>query len=484
MQSPEPNPQENLDAFEPESSEPSLPEQRSPASRKRLWIGVGLSLAIAAGALGSRLLTPSSIADPVVAEEAEDAASANLPSVSIASVESAPISRTLTLSGTVAATDMLPVLPKSPGLQIEEVLVEEGDSVQAGQVMAVLDDSVVRSQITEAQAQVSSTQSGVDQAQAGLLQAQASLGEAQAGLVQAQARLAQAQASLAQTERDFARYESLAQEGITSEQDLDARRTAVQTAKETVRVAEADVQSAQARLASANANVRNAQASVGGASSTVNSNQARVEQLETQLGRTLVRAPAAGIVAEKLARVGDVTASSGKLFSLIRDGVIELQVKVPETQLAQVRIGARVEVRSDADDRINLEGRVREIAPLVDPQTREALVKIDLPNADLLRPGMFLQAALVTDQTPGQTVPAKAVLPQPNGSAIVYRVVEGDRVQAQTVALGNTLPGQGGEAERIEIRQGLELGDRIVVAGAAYLKDGDRVRIVETTPGS
>jgi HlyD family secretion protein len=112
-----------------------------------------------------------------------------------------------------------------------------------------------------------------------------------------------------------------------------------------------------------------------------------------------------------MARRGDVTSNSNKLFSIIANGELELHVKVPETQLPVVKIGASVDVTSDADSRIQLTGTVREISPLLDADSRQATVKVSLPGSDLLRSGMFLRAALTTSTTEGLTVPAKAVYP-------------------------------------------------------------------------
>ena len=86
---------------------------------------------------------------------------------------------------------------------------------------------------------------------------------------------------------------------------------------------------------------------------------------------------------------------------------------------------------------------------------------------------MFARAAITTTTVSGISVPAKAVLPQADGSTIVFVLMGEDKVQAQPVEVGYVLIGG-----RVEIQNGLKLGDRVVVAGAGYLKDGDRVRVV------
>jgi RND family efflux transporter MFP subunit len=228
------------------------------------------------------------------------------------------------------------------------------------------------------------------------------------------------------------------------------------------------------------ATVSSARANVGNNAASVRSNDAEIQQLETQLSQTIVRAPDSGIVAERIGRVGDVSSGSQKLFSIIRGNKLELQLKVPETQISQVQPGTAVQITSDSDKRIKLSGTVREISPLVDPQNRQATVKIDLPPSDFLRSGMFLRASISTATEQGLKVPAKAILPQSDGSSIVYKLVGEDKVQAQNVVVGEITGGAVGDLTKaqVEIKKGLKAGDRVVIAGAGYLKDGDRVKVV------
>lgn len=431
---PKTSPEENLSTRAPASELEFVHNQRRRSSwlagKGGVLMGIGIGIAIAAG--GMVLLSRFRPAASDSQAEAP-ASTAAAQSVTVAAVERTPVIQTLeTTGGSVAASDLLPILPQANGLQIQQVLVDEGDRVGANQVMAVLDHSVLQAQLNQAQAQVVS---------------------AQAVVRQKRAAVGQAQATLAEARINQSRYGNLARQGAISRQEAESRDTAAVTGQEQVRLAQADVGSAEAE---------------------VQSRRAQVQQLQTQLAQTVVRAPAAGIVAERIARVGDVTGPQ-KLFSVIRDGALELQVKLPATQLSEVSIGAPVRISSGTDKRIRVQGKVREIAPLVDSQNRQATVEIALPASPLLRPGMFLQATIASGQTQGLTVPAGAVLP--GEPPVVYRLAA-DRAQAQPVEVGETIGGQGEAAARVEIKQGLAPGDRVVVSGAGFLKDGDRVRVV------
>ncbi|MBD1913356.1 efflux RND transporter periplasmic adaptor subunit [Leptolyngbya sp. FACHB-16] len=415
----------DFDPFE----EPESDRIRRQARWKYTLIGLGIGVALMTGwgAIASRRSEPIATR-PTVAAPGQ--------SVTATAVAITPVTRTLNVTGTVAATDLLPVLPEVTGLQVQRVLVSEGQTVQSGQVLAELNNSVLQAQLRQANAEVAS---------------------AQATVQQQQAALAQQQATLAEAESNQRRYQQLFNQGAISQQELESRTTAATTARETVGAAQAAVNSAQAE---------------------VQSRQAQVQQLQTQLSQTVVRAPAAGVIAESLAKVGNVTSASNQLFTIIQNGNLQLEAKVPETELPQVRVGESVRVTSDSDRRVNLQGEVREIDPLVDPQTRQATVRISLPESPLLRPGLFLRAAVTVQTAQAMTIPADAVLPQNDGNSIVYVLQDDNTVRATQVDVGVRTVSEDPNQTRVEIRKGLEIGDRVVVEGAGYVRDGDRVQIV------
>ncbi|MHC5742206.1 MAG: efflux RND transporter periplasmic adaptor subunit [Nostoc sp.] len=448
---------------------------------KPLFLGTGLGIAIALVGMSVLNRFPSR-QQSVVADKKVNPAM----TVTIATVETARVVRTLKTTGTVAASDLIPVLPQTNGLQIKSIPanIKEGAFVKQSQVLAVLDGSILQSQISQAKADVESKQADVASKQADLASKQADLVSNKAIVHQRQADLAQAKARLEEAGKNYQRYQQLADSGTISKQELDTRSYNVKTAIEVVNLSQENIRSAQANIGSAQANIKNAQAIINKAKADVKSSAAKVQQLQTQLGQTVVRAPVSGVIAEKLARVGDVTGvppqtqvgtvigGTQKLFSIIRDEKLELQAKVPETQLNQVKIGASVQITSDVDRRVRSQGRVRDIQPQLNDQRREATVKIDLPPTTLLKPGMFASAAITTDSGMKMVVPQKAVQSQADASVIVFILSGENTVRSQKVELGD--PGNG---DTVEIKSGLQLGDRVVVDGAGYLKDGDLVRV-------
>ena len=422
---------EHIEEFEQEVEIDIIPTPKPP-QRSRGWLVpllVGTGLGVGLTGLGMTIMNRPTT-KPVVTPQSVNLAPSM--SVTIAPAELTPVARTLSVTGTVNARDLIPVLPQATGLQIKQILVDEGDSVKSGQTLAILDSSVLQTQIAQAKAEVESNRAVVRQRQASL---------------------AQSRATLAEANSNYERYRGLADAGAISRQELETRSTTATTAREAISVA-------QANIASAEADVR--------------ISLARVQQQQTQLNQTIVRAPASGVIAEQTAQVGDVANSTQKIFSIIQNGSLELQAKVPAINLNQVKINAPTVVTSDADSRLRLQGNVREIAPLVDPQSREATVRIDLPATALLRPGMFASGAITINNVPGIAIPAKAVLPQSDGSAITFVLTDGDIVRSQKITVGEAIG-----KSNVEIVNGLKIGDRVVVAGAGYLKDGDKVQVVE-----
>jgi HlyD family secretion protein len=458
-------------------------------TKQRRWLtpllaGTGLGIAIALSAthmIGSRGNVPKGTTNQAIQQKANPSMT-----VTLGKSESAKVERSLNVTGTVAARNLTPVLPQANGLQVKQTLVEVGSYVKAGQPMAILDDSLLQEQIRQARADVESKEADTSSKQADLLAKQAAVSASQAAVKQREADLIQAKARLLDAQRSHDRNQKLLAEGAISQQLLDTAETNLAAARAAVQQSEANITNSQANVASAEAAVRTARANIESAVAITKSNSAKVEQYRTQLKQTIVRAPVSGMVAEKLIRVGDITGTppqtqvsniaggTQKLFSIIQDGQLELQAQVPEVSLPQVRVGASVEVTSNRDQQVRVQGKVREIDPVINQQRREALVKIDVPATKSLQPGMFAIGTIATTVSTSVAVPQKAIQPQPDGSSFVFIFGADDKVRSQKVEVGEILSG-----ERVEIKTGLKLGEKVVVDGAGYIKDGDTVRVAK-----
>jgi multidrug efflux pump subunit AcrA (membrane-fusion protein) len=423
-------------------------------------LGVGLA------ALGSKLLPLASQnqAQPAAKKEALTPAQ----TVTATTVTATTVDRTLKATGTVTAYESIPVLSQATGFQIQQVLVDEGDRVVAGQVLASLDSSAQQAELLQARANVAQVEARLAELKAGNRSEEVARARELVIRIEAEESMAQSDWDLAKTR--VKRNQSLAAEGAIARDRLDEVLNE-ERAKQSM------VQQAQARLREARQQLRELEAgarpeAIAQARAQLAQAKAQVLGVETRLRDTTVVAPASGKVAERFARVGDITSGSQKLFSIIENDRLELQLKIPETQLPRLRVGQTATITSDIDPSLRLTARIRELKPLVDANSRQAIAVLDLPDRPNLKPGMFLRAAVVVERVPRLTVPMEAAIPKTNRQAIAY-VLQPDRtVRAQTVTLGEILPDN-----RVEVLSGLAPGDRVAVKGAAYLSDGDRVSV-------
>ena len=472
-----PEPQQPRNPQFDAASEKSAPSARGRlAGTRGILAGVGIGFAIAAG--GMVLLSRSGKpAAPVADTQTAPVAGQ---SVRVESAKLAFVPKTFSATGSVDAQDWVQVTPQAAGVQIQQILVNEGDTVQTGQAIAILDSSVLQDQLNEAKAQLSSAQAQFSSAQAQLNSAQAQVNSNRSIVQQKDAVLKQQKAVLAEAESNLRRYQGLRNDGVISSQDLESRTTSATTAREAISVAQSNISSAQADVAKAQAGVNQAQAGVMQAQAGIDTNLTRIQQLETKIAQTTVRAPASGVLAKRnpdgqktaVARVGELTGAN-PLFYIVRNSSLQLQVNVPENLLAQVRVGEPAKITSDADKRINVQGRVREVEPVINQQTRQATVKIDLPESGLLKPGMFLRSNIVTQKVQAVVVNEKAVVSEADGRKIVYVLDGEDIARAKPVETGDRNNGQ------IVITKGINPDDRVVIAGAGFVKDGDRVTVAK-----
>jgi RND family efflux transporter MFP subunit len=265
----------------------------------------------------------------------------------------------------------------------------------------------------------------------------ADLGAARAALLEAQANAAEAAAN-AQRARQLAGSGALSAQQISQYQTLEM--------------------TASARAASA---------------------QAALATQQLRLKYTRVVAPDAGVISARTATVGAVVGNGTELFRMIRQGRLEWRAEVTSSELRQLKPGVKAIVR--AANGSEQTGRVRMVAPTVDPQTRLALVYVDLPQGDTgaapFKAGMFASGQFELGTSDAMTVPQQAIAVR-DGFSYVFRLNPDRRVSQLKVQTGRR------QAERIEVLGGLPADATVVVSGAGFLNDGDLVHEVSGAPAA
>ncbi len=386
-------------------------------------------------------------------------------------VEVTQVANQIDVTGTVSAFELIPVMSSANNLQLKEVLVDEGDFVEKGDILIRLDDTILRAELAQALAGLNQAQARLAELKAGTRQEE--LARAKENVTYAQAEVNQAQSDLLLASTRLQRNRQLEDEGAIAKDRLDEFINDELSKKSNLIKAKARLREAKQRLEELEKGERQEVITQGEA--TVTEAQARVNLVEARLNETVIFAPVTGKIAQRNARVGDVTSSfnSQSLFTIIEDNRLNLELKVPENELKNIREGKVVNIFSSANRNIQLTGKVRDINPIIDAQSRQGIVNVDLPPNTDLKPGMFLQARIVTNVKPSLTVPMGAVLPQTDGKGLVYLVNDDNTVTAQIVTLGEIVAN-----DRLEILSGLQKGDAIALQGVNYLQDGSQVNIL------
>ncbi|MBV9839933.1 MAG: efflux RND transporter periplasmic adaptor subunit [Sphingomonadaceae bacterium] len=328
------------------------------------------------------------------------------PTVSVIVPGLKSVGATITAVGTLAARVDMPVGVSGEGGMVTAVLVQPGDWVRAGQVLATVDRRVQAEQSAQMAAQIAS---------------------------------AKADAALAKSTLD--RAEKLVDRGFISHAEIDQKQSAVD---------------------SANAKVKLAQAQYG--------------EMNARLARLDIRSPSAGLVLTRAVEPGQIVSSaSSALFTIAQDGAYELKAKLPEQDLARLKVGLAVQVTPVGSDR-SFTGRIWQLSPVVDPTTRQGDARIALGYDPALRPGGFAQASIVAGTRDAPLLPESAVQSDPDGN-FVY-IVDGEGVvHRRKVKVGDV------SDAGITVASGLDGNERVVSQAGAFLNPGDHVKPVLAPAG-
>lgn len=216
----------------------------------------------------------------------------------------------------------------------------------------------------------------------------------------------------------------------------------------------------QASLDTALANQRASSANLASA-------RASLSETQTRLSQATLRAPVSGLIISRSVTRGQIVAAGTEMFRMVRDGRLELDAQVPETELALIRAGQTATVSSDQVGQTT--GRVRIVTPEVNAESRLGVARIAL-SGGAFRPGMFAKAEIDVGAQPTITIPTAAVLYRENRSG-VFVLMTNSHVRFQQVTVLS-------RAEARTSVTGLNVGAQVVVDGAGFLGDGDRVNVV------
>lgn len=377
----------------------------------RRWIIIGAAAAAALLA-GSWLLWGNSSDN---ADAATTAAERRAPTVTVVRAARREIAEEVHVSGTLVPREEVLVAPEIDGLAVTEILVEEGDRVEKGQVLARLSRAAI----------------------------DAEAAQADAAIAQARAQIAEMEANLVEMQQALDRTETLLKSKTVSKAAYDQRLAAF-------RIAEARLNAAKHNLPVA---------------------EAQKEQISVRMARTEIKAPEGGIISRRTLKIGGIASMAGEpAFRIIEGGAVELQADVVDATLARFETGQSVRVSTTGAEE-PLHGTIRLISPEVDPATRLGEVRVALPLDAKVTIGSFASGVVEIGRTMAVTVPISAITS--SGGKTTVQVVTDNKIMTREVEIGLRAP------TRAEVSSGLEENELVVARAGSFLRDGDAVTPIE-----
>jgi RND family efflux transporter MFP subunit len=327
--------------------------------------------------------------------------------------------------GTVRARKTATVASRLMGY-VQEVKVQVGDRVEAGQLLITLE---------------------VRDLEASRRRAEAGRNEAQQAMAEVSQAITAAKANLDLAQKTFTRFQDLYQRKSVSQQEFDEASTRLEAARANYEMARARRSQAEAKLAQVDQ---------------------EIQSVDVNLAYAGLKAPFAGVVTERRVEPGNLAAPGQPLLMIDQADAYRLEAQVEESRISSVGIGQGVKVVLDALNQSS-GGRVSEIVPAVDASSRAFTVKIDLPAIASLRAGMFGRAQFPQSARQVLTVPSAAVIE--NGQLQSVMVAAQGVARNRLVTLGRRASG------RAEVLSGLEAGEQIVFPVLPALADGGRIEV-------
>jgi len=363
------------------------------------------------------------------------------------------IDRRLHLTGTIISEARVDVLSKVSGI-LEKIQVEQGDRIKANQVIAMVESE-------EKEAHLQETQAALDVLRARW--AQMETGARPEEITQSEQLVRQTKASWETSLDNYMRLKNLKERDFISQQRLDE-------AMLQVTISEAEYRSAKEKLTLLRKGAR--QEDRDALLAQIRQAEAALKLAQIYLKNTTIRAPISGIISKRFLDEGAFVSTTAPIVRIVAMDRVKALVQVVESDLAQLRVGAKADIHVDAYQEQVFRGEVSSISPTVDPETRMADVEIEVENMDhRLKPGMFARVNLVVQRRDGVLLLVKDSLIRERGHTRVF-VHENGRALLREISLG--LEGE----KYVEVLRGLREGEEVIVAGQYELKDMMPVRVI------
>ncbi|MBK8978251.1 MAG: efflux RND transporter periplasmic adaptor subunit [Planctomycetes bacterium] len=372
------------------------------------------------------------------------------PLVRVAPVEVRPVRRVIETTGYLESEHRVVVLPEVAG-RVEQVLVDEGQHVDKGELLAQLDDREARASVRQVEVQLADRRVRLE-------------------LAQVERDAAARRVEQARIERDKAQAQHQRNleidPGLISEKELEDSKFALDAAAEALGVAELQK--------------RKAELEAEAAENTIHELEARLDAENIRLADHRIVAPIEGVVVERFVRGGEAVSTQTQLFVVVDQDDLLCYLRRPQRELPLIRDAKHVTFTTDAVPDREFVANIDVILPVVDQDTGSFRVRVRVGHGDdgaeLLRPGMFVRARILTEEQRDAVMVPKAAVLNEGTQSIVFAVRDG---VARRVVLVTGIE----ERDHVESLDrgefGLAAGDQVVVSGQASLRDNTAVELAE-----
>jgi RND family efflux transporter MFP subunit len=387
--------------------------------------------------------------------------------VEVAPVKRGTMAKEIKLTGSIEANTTVQIYPKITA-QIEEMRVDSGDTIKKGEVIVLLESDELQAQLAQDEAALETMQAKWAQMEAGTRPEE---------LSQTEDLVAKAEANLKDAENNYQRMKALFRQGTIAKRQFE-------TAELAYTVAKADLNSAQERLEMLREGATKEDREA--LKAQVSQAKAALDLAGIKLSYARIISPIDGTISERFLDPGNLAVPTKALVTIVQMDTVKVIVYFPENQLRYMERGIQAQITVAAYPSQVFHGRIDKVSPTLNPETRMFSAQITVLNERrLLRPGMFTAVTLSVDPHPDTLlVPKEAVLYREEyleqtgvGKGKVRRnnylfVVENGRAHMRHIVLGHE------SDTAVEVSEGLEQGDQIVVRGLHQLNDGDIVKVV------
>lgn len=388
-------------------------------------------------------------------------------------VKQGDIYQEIRLTGGIEAKTEVKVFPKITA-KIEAIKFDEGHAVKRGDLLVLLESEDLRAQVAQAEAALQTIQAKWAQMEAGARPEE---------IAQAEDLVAKAKANLRDLEDNYERMKELFNRGVITKRQFDS-------AELTYTVAKADFNSAQERLKMILEGAT--QEDRLALQAQVRQAKAALDLAKIHLSYARITSPIDGTISKKFSDQGDMAIPSQPLFTVVQMDLVKVTIHFPENQLRFITPHTEAKITVMAYPDVIFRGRIDKVSPTLDPTTRMFSAEIKVENENrLLRPGMFATVILSVDPHLNTLlIPKTAVFyteeyqenqnldPGKIHHAHYIFVVREGKAYQRKVLLGHE------SGSMIEVREGIEKGEEVVVRGQHQLKHGDQVIVAKRGGGS